>query len=127
MLLTFLRDLRDLLASPTSWHPNACVNARGRMLGEYEQLAPTAFRMVPTDAIPCAWCLPYAITYLLQAWEEEGRFFDPPLQRIGLRYSVTALLAEAAGVADLAQVTEHGAALRALDAAIGQCALTRVA
>lgn len=123
--IAFLLDLRALLRSPASWHPLACANCRGRILGEYEQLAPTPTREVPTESVPAAWNLPCAITYLLQVWEAEGRFADPVVERLATRDAVWAVLTEAAGVPDLWFITEHAAARRAIAGALDGAVQTR--
>lgn len=116
----FLRDLRALLASPDAWHPLACVNVRGRILGEFEQEPPSEVRMVPTESVAVAWNLPCAITHVLRCWEDAGRIGEPPAA-YALRIAVENELGGAINT------TEHRVALAALDAALARFAQTEAA
>lgn len=120
----FLRELRDLLRTPSTWHAHGAINARGRLLGRYEQCVPGDGRLwgdhgprnwAPTDSTPVAWNLPDAIHYLLKRWEQEGHFLDAPIESQALLVAVTSLLLVAADVVDLELVTEHGDAIAAID------------
>ncbi len=121
----FLYALRDLLRAESAWHPLACANREGRILGEFEQDAPTALHMVPSDSVPAAWNLPCAITYLLRVWELEGAFRDVPVEKTTLRHAVTGLLCRALRTEDLWLITDHGTALRGIESVLGQFAETR--
>lgn len=120
----FLRELRDLLRTPSTWSASGAVNARGRHLGTYEQCVPGSGRLwgdhgprnwAPTDSTPVAWNLPDAIYYLLARWEQEGHFLDAPIERQALHVAVTGLLELQADTVDLSLVTVHADALAAID------------
>lgn len=123
MLLAFLRDLRDLLASPNAWHPGACANREGFQLGEFEQDYPG--ERTPTWHVPTAWNLPCAIRYLTLAWAHEGRFADPIIDKECVRQGAWLVLCTHGAVADLWAIREHRHALAAIDGALGQFAERR--
>jgi hypothetical protein len=123
----FLRELRTLLTPASAWHPLACANAEGVVLGEFQQASSDAHgnHDGPTWNVPVRWNLPCAIRYQLDTWENCRRF-NPPGVRGGyygaakqkLRESVIAALAPQCPAHDLWNVTEHQRALAILDTAI---------
>jgi hypothetical protein len=136
MTAAFLQELRTLLTPASAWHPLACANAEGVLLGEFEQCAVGEGRLwgdrgprnwAPTYYVPVRWNLPCAIRFLLDQWEDERRF-NPPGVRGGyygtakqkLRESVIAALAPQCPRHDLWNVTEHHRALVILDTAIAR-------
>jgi hypothetical protein len=122
--IPFLRDLRALLTPSTAWHPLACANREGFVLGEYAQSIPGRTPGTydgPTWNIPVRWNLPCAITFLLGAWANAGHFADVPVDRTAMKLAVYGLLeAEARG--DLWLVRDHGQALAAIDGVLASFA-----
>jgi hypothetical protein len=125
----FLRELRELLAAPASWHPTACANREGFQLTEYQQAIPGPQPGTfdgPTWHVPVRWNLPCAITYLLGAWENWGRFAPASNDKVALRLAVVGVLAAEAGTA-IWFVTEHAVALAAIEGVLVSFAQDRSA
>lgn len=119
---TFLMDLRALLSPTDAWHPLACANKRGRVLGEFEQGTPASMTMICTERQPVRWNLPCAVTFLLLEWERAGRFPDVALDRQAMRVAAGTALDRAAVAlgwpVDLWCITRHADALAVIDTAL---------
>lgn len=111
----FLHELRAMLANAKTWHPSACANREGYVLGEFQQSATGA-----TWDIPVAWNLPCAIRFLTNEWKRAGRLRDTwgDMQAVKMYQAAYTLLAHEVGDIDLWLVTDHAQALAAIAGAL---------